>query len=55
MNQEKAPNNYINFLTMKNFEDLFERGNKYRKVGINENLPDYLIKNYNKIKEKIGL
>ena len=38
-----------------NLEDLFERGNKYRKVGINENLPDYLIKNYNKIKEKIGL
>ena len=38
-----------------NLEDLFERGNKYRKVGANEVLPDYLIKNYNKIKEKIDL
>jgi len=38
-----------------NLEDLFERGNKYRKVGVGETLPDYLIKNYNKIKEKIDL
>ncbi len=40
---------------IENLEDLFERGNKYRKVGINEILPDYLLKNYNKIKEKIGI
>ena len=38
-----------------NLEDLFERGNKYRKVTIKEALPDYLIKKYNKIKEKTGL
>ena len=40
---------------IKNLEDLFERGHKYRKVGIKEILPDYVIKNYNKIKEKIDL
>ena len=38
-----------------NLEDLFERGNKYKKVSAGETLPDYLIKNYNKIKEKIDL
>lgn len=38
---------------IENLEDLFERGNKYRKVSINEILPDYLLKNYNNIKEKI--
>jgi len=40
---------------IQNLEDLFERGNKYRKVSVNEILPDYVIKNYNKIKEKIDL
>ena len=38
---------------IQNFEDLFERGNKYRKVSINEILPNYVLENYNKIKKKL--
>ena len=36
---------------IKNLEDLYKRGHKYKKININDNLPNYFFKNISKFKE----
>ena len=36
---------------IKNLEDLYKRGHKYKKININDDLPNYFFKNISKFKE----